>query len=71
MREGSSTVDLEPNQALALWATMPVVPRFWVVGPSDQVARRGLAYSLRARGKAPAVQTGPISPAKTDKELVC
>ena len=55
MWEGSSTEDLAPEKALAPWATMPVVPRFWVVGLGDQAARRGLAASSRARGKVPAI----------------
>ena len=46
--EGSSTEDLVPKQVPAPWATMPAVPGFWAAGPSDKVARRGPATSLRA-----------------------
>ena len=60
-----------PKKALALQATMPVVPRFWVVGPSDQVARRGPAASLRAQGKMLAMQVELPPLAELDEELVC
>ena len=48
---------------------MPVVLRFWVVGPSVQVARIGLATNSRAWGKAPTVQAESMPLAETDKEL--
>ena len=70
VEEGSSTEDLVPLQAPAMWATMPVAPTFWVVGLSDEVARRELATSLRAWGKVLAIQAESTPPAKTDKELV-
>ena len=41
MEEGSSTENLSPKQVPEPWATMPAVPEFWAVNPSDQVARRG------------------------------
>ena len=69
MGEGSSTEDLAPRQVLAPWAIMPAAPGFWVVSPSDQVARRGQAASLRSRVKA--VQMESTAPAKTEKEVVC
>ena len=50
---------------------MPVVPRFWVVGPSDQVARRGPAASLRAQGKMLAMQVELPPLAELGEELVC
>ena len=50
---------------------MPAVPRFWAVGPSNQVARRGLAASWRAQGKAPTIQAELAPPAEIEKELVC
>ena len=71
MEEGCSTEDLVPKQAPAPLAVIPVAARFWAMGPSDEVAGRGLATSLRAKGKATAMQAGPASPAKTNKELVC
>ena len=71
MGVGLSTKDLAPKQVLVLWATMPAVPRFWAVGPSEQVARRGLAASLRAQGKVPAIQLEFKPPAEIDEELVC
>ena len=48
---------------------MLVMPRFWVVGPSDQVARRGPATSLRAQGEAPIIQAELMPLAETYKEL--
>ena len=48
---------------------MPVAPGFWIVGPSDQVARRGPAASSRAQGKVPAIQEELPSPAKMDEKL--
>ena len=37
--EGDSpTEDPAPKQAPELWATMPAVPEFWVVGPSYKTA---------------------------------
>ena len=69
--EGSSTEDLVPQQALALWATISVVPGFWAVGPSDEVAKRGPATNSTAQGKTPAIQAESILLAKTDEELVC
>ena len=54
--EGSSTAYLVPKQVPALLATIPAVPGFWVVGPSDQVGRRGSLASSRAQYKAPAIQ---------------
>ena len=50
------TGDSAPEQAPAPWATLSVMPRFWAGGPSDQVARREPATSMRARGKVPAIQ---------------
>ena len=50
---------------------MSVAPGFWAAGPSDQVARRGLAASSRAWGKVSAIQVELLPLAKTDKELVC
>ena len=68
--EGDSSIEvLVPNQALAPWAATPMTPGFWAVSPSDQVARRGLATSLRAHGKLLAVQVELQPPVKTDKEL--
>ena len=55
MGEAPPTGDSAHKQAPALWETLLVVARFWVGGPSNQVARRGLAVSSRARGKAPAI----------------
>ena len=51
------------------WA-MPTVPKFWTVGPSVCVARWGLPTSLRAQGKAPAMQSVLLSPAQMDEKLV-
>ena len=56
MGEGSFTEDLAPKQALALWAIMPIVPRFYSAGPNDQEARKWQVTSLRARGKVPGIQ---------------
>ena len=69
--KSSSTAELALKQALAPQATMPMAPLFWAVGPSDQVARRGLATSSRAQGKMPIIQAEWMPPAKTDKELSC
>ena len=55
MGEGCSTADLAPKQEQALWETMLAVPQFWVMVPSNQVARKGLAASSRAWGKVLAV----------------
>ena len=66
MGKGSSTEDLVPNQAPVPWATMSAAPGFWVPGPSDQVARKGPANSLRARGKVPARQVELPPPAEID-----
>ena len=71
MGEGSSTEDLVPKQALVPRATMPVVPRFWAVALSDQVARRGLAASSRAHSKAPTVQVESAPSVKIDVKLAC
>ena len=71
MGESSSTADLVPRQALAPWVTMPVAPRFWAVGPSVQLARRGLDGSLRAQGKVHTIQVESLPPAEIKKELVC
>ena len=56
MGEAPPTGDLAPEQAPAPWATLPAAPRFWAGGLSDQVAWREPATSLRAWGKAPAIQ---------------
>ena len=69
--KGSPTADLVPKEVLAPWATMLPAPRFWAAGPSDQVPRRGLVASLRARVKAPTIQAKLWLPADIDKELVC
>ena len=69
MGEGSSIANLALKQVLMLWASMPAVPQFGVAGPSDQLARRVLAASLRAWGKAPAIQVKSPLPAEMDKEL--
>ena len=68
--EGSPTAGLAPKQVLAPWVTMPVVLGFWVVGLSDQAARRGPGASSRAWAKAPTIQAELMPPAETDKELV-
>ena len=52
MEEDCSTKDLVPQKAAALWATVPVAPGFWAVGPSDKVTGRGLATPSRAWGTA-------------------
>ena len=49
---------------------MPVVPGFWVVGLSDQVARRGSAASSRAQAKVPTIQAESPPPVEMNKELV-
>ena len=46
------------------------MPGFWVAGPNDQVARRGLAASLRALGRAPSIQVELTPLVETDKEMV-
>ena len=69
--EGSSIADLVPKQVQALWEIMPVVPRFWAQGLSDQVARRRLAAISRAWGKAPNIQAELLPLAKIDKEPAC
>ena len=56
VRECSSTRDLAPKQVLVLLETSTVVPGFWVVGTSDQAARKGLASSSRVQRKAPDIQ---------------
>ena len=52
--------DLLPEQALAPWATLPVAARFWVGGPSDQVARRGPGHQLKGPGSG-AYHTGRVA----------
>ena len=69
--EGSFTKDLMPKLKLASQTAMLMVPQFWVVGLSDQVARSGSAANSRAQGKAPTIQAEPMPLTKTDKELVC
>ena len=69
IREGSSTVGLAPKQAPEPWAAMLVAPVFCAAGPSNQVASIGLAASLKAWGKAPAIQVELLLLVKTAKEL--
>ena len=47
---------LAPEQVPVPPATLLAVARIWAGGPGDQVAGQGPATSLRARGKAPAIQ---------------
>ena len=65
MGEGSSTEDLLPKQAPALWTTMPSVPKSWAVGPSDQVARRGQPASLSPRKSG--CSTGGVNATSQDR----
>ena len=71
MGEGTSTADLAPKQAPALWETMHEVPKFWAEGPSIQVARIGPAASSKARGRVLAIQVELLPPAEIHKELAC
>ena len=41
------------------------------MGPSTEVARRGIAISQRAQGKVPTMQVGQEPPALTNEQLVC
>ena len=54
--EAAPTGDLAPEQAPAPPVTLLVAAGIWAGGPSDQVAGRRPAASLRAQGKVPAVQ---------------
>ena len=56
MGEAPPTGDSVPEQATVPWVTLPAVAGFWVGGPSDQVAGREPATSLRAWGKVPTIQ---------------
>ena len=56
MVEAPPTGDSVPEQEPALPVALLAVARIWAGGPSDQVARRGPDTSLKARGKAPAIQ---------------
>ena len=48
LEKDSSTKDLAHQQVPVPQATMPIAPGFWASGPSDKVARRGPATSLKA-----------------------
>ena len=67
-KSSSSTNDLVLGQALELQWAMSTVPKFWAMGPSIRVARRGPPTSWRTWGKAPKMQAVPPPP-EMDKEL--
>ena len=56
MGEAPPTGDSAPEQAPVSLVTLLAAAGIWVGGPSDQVAGREPAASLRAWGKVPAVQ---------------
>ena len=58
------------EQAPTLWATLPAMPEFWVVGSSGEVFRCRSATSERVQGKLPATQVGLEPLAFMNKELV-
>ena len=62
MGEAPPIGDSAPEQALAPWVTLPMATGFWVGCPSDQVARKKAAASLRAWGKAPTIQVQSSCP---------
>ena len=66
VEEGSSTEDWVPKQGPAPQGTIPVVPRIWAMGPSDELASRRPATSSKAWGKVPTIQAEPAPLAKTD-----
>ena len=54
--EAPPTRELVPEQAPAPPVTLLATAGIWVGSRGDQVARQGLATSLRARCKAPTIQ---------------
>ena len=58
--EGSSTEGLAPDaeQALKLQLTLPVVSKFWAIGPSGEIAGCSQPHLRGPRGRHPPCKQG-------------